>query len=132
MMREADVALPTRAGKELAIPATKSFVTQLAVLYLVTLAAAQEGRQLEDDQIGNLCSELEQVGELLRLRVARWDETMRELAGPYAAAQSLIYLGRGIHYAIAREGALKMKESSYVPAEAYPRRVEARSECARE
>ena len=120
MAREADASMPTLAGKERAIPATKSFTTQLAVLYLLTVFAARmRGRatarvtELYLEQLIRLPDLLEQAILRLRSDVATVAERLRE-------TETFLFLGRGIHYAIAREGALKLKESSYMQAEGYP------------
>ena len=120
MAREADASMPTAAGKEFAIPATKSFTTQLAVLYLIALAAGEENGRLNHAAVQRSCTALRVVAKLMERALPAWDRAMAEVAHEFAKSQTLMYLGRGIHYAIAREGALKLKESSYVPAEAYP------------
>jgi glucosamine--fructose-6-phosphate aminotransferase (isomerizing) len=120
MAREADASMPTMAGKERAIPATKSFTTQLAVLYLLTVFAARmRGRatarvtELYLEQLIRLPDLLEQAIPRLRSEVATVAKRLKE-------TETFLFLGRGIHYAIAREGALKLKESSYMQAEGYP------------
>jgi glucosamine--fructose-6-phosphate aminotransferase (isomerizing) len=100
MMHEASVALCTHAGAELAVPATKSFTTQLTLMLILALLAARERGSLADAEIAERLEALATV--------------------PAAIAAQLLYLGRGVHYAIAREGALKLKESSYLHAEGYP------------
>lgn len=120
MAREADVSLPTMAGVERAIPATKSFTTQLVVLRLLSLLAAEARGTMEAGEVGRAVAALERVPEAMARQLAGWEERTRALAGTYYGARTLLYLGRGIHYAIAREGALKLKESSYIHAEGYP------------
>jgi glucosamine--fructose-6-phosphate aminotransferase (isomerizing) len=120
MMQEADVALPTLAGVEKAIPATKSFTTQLVVLRLLSLLAAQARNSSGDEQIARGLEALKSVPDSIRSQLPSWHAATRELASIYKDAKTLLFLGRGIHYAIAREGALKMKESSYIHAEGYP------------
>ena len=120
MAREADVFLPTLAGVEKAIPATKSFTTQLAVLYLLGLYLARLRKTLPESTIATLLDDLARVPALLRTALPQWESATRELAAGYREATGLLVLGRGIHYAIAREGALKTKESSYLQAEGYP------------
>ncbi len=120
MLREAGAAMPLAAGRELAIPATKSFTCQLAALYLLAIF---EGRQLGVIGLAEMERGLMELnalpGEIAR-QLDRWSQQAKALAAAYADASTFLYLGRGIHYAIAREGALKMKESSYVHAEGYP------------
>lgn len=120
MAREADVFMATAAGRELAIPATKSFTTQLALLYLIALAVAQENGRLDGVEVQRRCQQLSDVAAAMERALPAWDQAIAHIAPLFAKSQTLMYLGRGIHYAIAREGALKVKESSYVPAEAYP------------
>ncbi len=118
MAREADVFLPTLAGRERAIPATKSFTTQL--LRLLSLAVAQASSPQSPAEMAaalRLCRELP---EALERQLPGWEAEVKEIVGRLADAKTLLYLGRGIHYAIAREGALKVKEASYVHAEGYP------------
>ncbi len=120
MAREATVSMPTMAGRERAIPATKSFTAQLTALYVLTIYLARERGLLNAEEARARCLGAEAIPALLEQWIPRWDSTIDALARPYAQAQTLLYLGRSIHYAIAREGALKMKESSYVHAEGYP------------
>lgn len=127
MAREATVDLATLAGVELAIPATKSFTTQLTLMVVLALLAAQErgalaldGCQLLPEGIERLLVALTGVPDSIAAQLPGWERTIAELAPTYTDAQSFLYLGRGVHYAIAREGALKLKESSYLHAEGYP------------
>lgn len=120
MANEADISLPTEAGPEKAIPATKSFTTQLVVLRLLSLLAAQARGVLSETQIAKQLRLLAAVPALIEEQLVGWNARMAELAGIYENAKTLLFLGRGIHYPIAREGALKLKESSYVHAEGYP------------
>jgi glucosamine--fructose-6-phosphate aminotransferase (isomerizing) len=120
MMREADVPLLTAAGVEKAIPATKSFTAQLVVLRLLSLFAAKaRGELTARDRVAGI-SALRHVGRQIGEQLDGWQSVTRELAEEFYAADAVLFLGRGIHYAIAREGALKLKESSYVQAEGYP------------
>jgi glutamine---fructose-6-phosphate transaminase (isomerizing) len=120
MMREADVALPTLAGVERAIPATKSFTTQLVVLRLLSLLAAQARETSDAEELKVRIAALKQLPAQMERQLAGWEKRTHELAEKYHAARTLLYLGRAIHYPIAREGALKLKESSYIHAEGYP------------
>lgn len=117
---EADVSMPLAAGVEKAIPATKSFTCQLAVLFLLAL---YEGARLGRMDSAALTARIEELSALpgkIDAQLDGWWEQMASLAHKYLSAVTFLYLGRGIHYAIAREGALKMKEASYVHAEGYP------------
>jgi glucosamine--fructose-6-phosphate aminotransferase (isomerizing) len=120
MAREATVDLATLAGKELAIPATKSFTAQLALIEILALLAARERRTLPVEEIAGRLAGLAQVPEAIAAQLPAWERSMARLAHEYAHAKTFLYLGRGVHYAMAREGALKLKESSYLHAEGYP------------
>ncbi|MBW4028344.1 MAG: SIS domain-containing protein [Acidobacteria bacterium] len=120
MAREADASLPTAAGKEKAIPATKSFTTQLGVLYLLTLAMARLRGRMTAQGVSAMLDQFAALPGLLEQALPRWEQQVHEIAEQTASARTFLYLGRGVHYAIAREGALKLKESAYVQAEGYP------------
>lgn len=120
MMREADVALCTEAGRELAIPATKSFTNQLALLHLLALAAASARGRLPAEQLAARLQALGRLPQLLADSLETWATRAEACAQVFADARSYLFLGRGVHYPLAREGALKLKESSYVHAEGYP------------
>ncbi|HZU33273.1 MAG TPA: SIS domain-containing protein, partial [Candidatus Angelobacter sp.] len=116
----ADATLLTHAGEEVAIAATKSFTTQLAVLYLLTLSMARLRGRMTAHSVAGLIEQLERLPELLASSLESWEQQMRAVAEHTRQARGFLYLGRGIHYAIAREGALKLKESAYIQAEGYP------------
>lgn len=120
MAREASVDLATCAGKELAIPATKSFTAQLALIEVLALLAARERRALPADDLAIRLAALAQVPQVIAAQLPAWERRIEGLARKFADAKTFLYLGRGVHYAIAREGALKLKESSYMHAEGYP------------
>jgi glucosamine--fructose-6-phosphate aminotransferase (isomerizing) len=120
MMSEADVALPTLAGVEKAIPATKSFTTQLVVLRLLSLLAAEARGTMTWNDVRTQIAGLKLLPAQMGRQLAGWEREMSRLAEKYYSARTLLYLGRAIHYPIAREGALKLKESSYIHAEGYP------------
>ncbi len=120
MMQEASIALPTLAGIERAIPATKSFTTQLVVLRLLSLFAAQARDTISPEDLTTQLTKIAELPALIASQLDRWQQRMSDLADIYHDAKTLLFLGRGIHYAIAREGALKLKESSYIHAEGYP------------
>ena len=120
MAREAELSMPLAAGKELAIPATKSFTCQLTVLYLLALYEGSRLGQIDAEALKKHIAELEAVPALIAGQLDGWEASMAALAAKYKTAASFLFLGRGVHYAIAREGALKLKEASYVHAEGYP------------
>jgi glucosamine--fructose-6-phosphate aminotransferase (isomerizing) len=120
MAREADLSMPLAAGRELAIPATKSFTCQLTVLALLALYQEASLTRIDAQTLAAQIACLHEVPEKLGRQIEGWEAQMAQLARKYSGALSFLYLGRGIHYAIAREGALKLKEASYVHAEGYP------------
>jgi glutamine---fructose-6-phosphate transaminase (isomerizing) len=120
MATEADVSMPLAAGPEKAIPATKSFTCQLAVLHVLALYEGARLKRMDESARAVNIAGLRALPEQLGLWLDRWRAQAETLAQSYRTAATFLYLGRGIHYAIAREGALKLKESSYVHAEGYP------------
>ena len=120
MAKLATCSLPTMAGVERAIPATKSFTTQLVVLSLLALYTARvRGRMTRAVVESHLRNLLEVPAEMARV-LPEWEAQIAALAPHLRNAESFLFLGRGVHYAIAREGALKLKESAYIQAEGYP------------
>src|ERR1017187_9508521 len=120
MLREANAAMPLDAGREVAIPATKSFTCQLTALYLLALYEARQLGTMDAGESEKRIAELRAMPGRMAGQLPAWREQMAALAAKYRDASTFLYLGRGVHYAIAREGALKMKEASYVHAEGYP------------
>lgn len=120
MARESTVSFPTEAGRERAIPATKSFTAQLLNLYLLALLAAELQSKLGPQQIAARLAELATVPARVQSQLPIWEIAIGEIAERYRAAKSFLFLGRGVHNPIAREGALKLKESAYLHAEGYP------------
>ncbi|MEZ2347676.1 SIS domain-containing protein [Terriglobus sp. RCC_193] len=120
MAREASVSMPTFAGRERAVPATKSFTAQLLNLYLLSLLAAEERAVLVKPELDRLLAELGTLSDRVRRQLPLWESRVREIAAQIANAKAFLFVGRSVHYAIAREGALKLKESAYINAEGYP------------
>jgi len=120
MAREAAVSFPTAAGRERAIPATKSFTAQLMNLRLLALLAAQSNGAIDATEIKALLAEFAGLPVLVAAQLEGWEASVRVVAGRYRKAKNFLFLGRGIHYPIAREGSLKLKESAYLHAEGYP------------
>lgn len=120
MAREADSSLPTIAGKEKAIPATKSFTTQLAVLHLLTLYLARLGGRMTAQTVSTHLQRLNELPRQLEASLDKWEKQINEVAKQTRSAKGFLFLGRAVHYPIAREGALKLKESAYMQAEGYP------------
>jgi glucosamine--fructose-6-phosphate aminotransferase (isomerizing) len=111
--------LLTHAGPEIGVASTKAFTTQLATLALLTIALAKAREVLPYDQAQLLLNQLLQVPSAVR-EVLRHAPTIAKLAEEFSDSQNALFLGRGIHFPIALEGALKLKEISYIHAEAYP------------
>jgi len=118
--REASAALITGAGPELSIPATKSFTTQLTILYLMALFLARKRGRMTSEVTRSYLQRLERLPDAIEKNLGVWDELAERFAQKHFEAEKFLYLGRGVHYAIAREGALKLKEISYAHAEGYP------------
>ena len=118
LVRESDVALMTRAGAEIGVASTKAFTTQLVALRLLVLAFAKRqgmGDTWISEQVEELQALPRQVDKALKL-----NDAIVEMANAFADKESALFLGRGAFYPIAMEGALKLKEISYIHAEAYP------------
>jgi glutamine---fructose-6-phosphate transaminase (isomerizing) len=120
ILKEASAGLLTHAGVEKAVPATKSFTTQLTVAYLLALFLARKQGRMTSEVIRTYVKRLLALPEAMDRSLPGWDAQAQECARAYHKAQTFLYLGRGVHYAIAREGALKLKEISYAHAEGYP------------
>jgi glucosamine--fructose-6-phosphate aminotransferase (isomerizing) len=119
IVRESDLVLMTRAGLEIGVASTKAFTTQLVALQLLVLELAQLEGLVEDDQIVEWVRELNQLPRLIE-QALDLDDRIEELASHFVEKHHALFLGRGSHYPIAMEGALKLKEISYIHAEAYP------------
>ncbi len=120
MAHEADVSMPLAAGVEKAVPATKSFTCQLAVLYLLALFEGSHLGRISSEDLASQIKALQNVPAAIEAQLESWRRQLAALAAKYKQAAGFLYLGRGVHYAIAREGALKLKEASYIHAEGYP------------
>ena len=118
LVRESDVALMTRAGPEIGVASTKAFTTQLVALRLLTLALARHrGMTAEEEQV--LVDELHALPRQVEVVLELSDE-IAKMAESFGDKHNALFLGRGTFYPIAMEGALKLKEISYIHAEAYP------------
>jgi glucosamine--fructose-6-phosphate aminotransferase (isomerizing) len=120
IVREASAALISGAGPELSIPATKSFTTQLTILYLMALFLARKRGRMTSEVTRSYLQRLMRLADAIEKNLGTWDELAAEFGAVHFKAEKFLYLGRGVHYAIAREGALKLKEISYAHAEGYP------------
>jgi glucosamine--fructose-6-phosphate aminotransferase (isomerizing) len=117
--REAAVVFPTHAGPEIGVASTKAFTAQLTVLACLALAAAKARGTLDARHAGELAVALMEAPARLA-EVLAHDDTLQALAHTIAEARDVLYLGRGASYPVALEGALKLKEISYIHAEGYP------------
>ena len=118
--RESSASLITYAAPECAVPATKSFTAQLAILYLFALFLAHERGRIDFEGVNNHLDRLARIPDEIERELSAWDSQTAKVARLVQDAKAFLFLGRGIHYAIAREGALKLKEVSYVQAEGMP------------
>jgi glucosamine--fructose-6-phosphate aminotransferase (isomerizing) len=118
--REAHGSIYTHAGPEIGVASTKAFTAQLTALFLLAVKLGQLRGRIDAEQSIQLIDELSKIPgkieEVLRTR----SEQCEQLAALFASARDFLYLGRGIHFPIALEGALKLKEISYIHAEGYP------------
>src|SRR6266481_6649634 len=117
--REAAGTIYTHAGPEIGVASTKAFTAQLTALYLLALYLAQVRGTITPQQAKSEVFDLTRLPGKLE-QILTHDEAVEELARTYSRAQDFLFLGRGIHYPIALEGALKLKEVSYIHAEGYP------------
>jgi len=120
IVREAGAALISGAGPELSIPATKSFTTQLTILYLMALFLARKRGRMTSEVTRTYLQRLMKLPDAIEQQLSTWDKLAEQFGRIHFKAERFLYLGRGVHYAIAREGALKLKEISYAHAEGYP------------
>ncbi|KQM35943.1 glutamine--fructose-6-phosphate transaminase (isomerizing) [Sphingomonas sp. Leaf10] len=118
MAREADLLLPTHAGPEIGVASTKAFTCQLAVLAALAANLAKAKGRLSEAEERTIVRHLAEAPASINGALA-YDESIEAMAGVIAAARDVLYLGRGTDYPLALEGALKLKEISYIHAEGY-------------
>ncbi len=118
LVRESDLVMLTRAGPEIGVASTKAFTTQLAALSLLVIALEMQHGN-DSERVRGLVQRLMEVPRLIEQTLAL-DSAMRDLAEKFADKHHALFLGRGILHPVAMEGALKLKEISYIHAEAYP------------
>jgi glucosamine--fructose-6-phosphate aminotransferase (isomerizing) len=119
MVRECKLAYITRAGVEIGVASTKAFTTQLAGLFLLTLALAKSKHRLSENDEANHLKAMRHLPVALQ-SVLALEPLLMAWAQDFSDKENALFLGRGMHYPIALEGALKLKEISYIHAEAYP------------
>lgn len=117
--RESDLVLPLHAGVEIGVASTKAFTAQLTVLALLAIKTAKAKAVITEDQYRQYLKDLNQIPELVTHALSA-EANIRRIATELASSQDVIFLGRGAMYPLAMEGALKLKEISYIHAEGYP------------
>ena len=117
--READAVFYTHSGPEIGVASTKAFITQVTAVYLLALAFGTSRGTIGAEQARELLGELMLIPGKIE-RALALDDSIKAIAKDFFKARGFIYLGRGINYPIALEGALKLKEISYIHAEGYP------------
>ncbi len=117
--RETETGVYIHVGPEIGVASTKAFTGQLTCLTLLTLALAHAKGTIAHDELAELTQELARIPEKIELTLTRNDQ-IQQLARTYTYATNFLYLGRGWNYPVALEGALKLKEISYIHAEGYP------------
>lgn len=119
LARESDIVLPVRAGVEVSVCATKSFTAQVVVLYLLGLVMAELRGSADAQQLLDLKSELMRLPAQLDAYLNSDNEALVDIAKRFSHAANMLFIARGINYPVALEGALKLKEISYIHAEGY-------------
>jgi len=119
MAREADFVFAVRAGVEVSVAATKSFIAQVSALYLLGLTLAEVRQSMSKEQLETLKEELLKIPARMEALLSQVTDQLQMLAKKYGSARDVLYIARGANFAVAQEGALKLKEISYIHAEAY-------------
>ncbi len=117
--READGTIYTHAGPEIGVASTKAFTSQLVALFLLTMKIAQAKKMISGEESAALCNVLIDLPEILEKEIPRIQEEMDVISEEFVRCRDFLYLGRGANFPIALEGALKLKEISYIHAEGY-------------
>ncbi len=117
--READMLIYTHAGPEIAVASTKAYMVQLSVMYLLAFELAFAKGYITDGECCRLTDALCDVPEIIDETIDRTNDLCHDIAEKLLEADSLLYIGRGLDYALAMEGSLKLKEISYIHSEAY-------------
>ena len=116
--READKVIYTWAGPEIAVATTKAFSTQLIAEYLLAIKFAEVRGTVSGEEIGDMIQDLKRLPDQIEMLLAHRNN-IQKFANRYIAAKDVFFIGRGLDYALSMEGALKLKEISYIHAEAY-------------
>jgi glucosamine--fructose-6-phosphate aminotransferase (isomerizing) len=117
--RDADGVLFTRAGPEVSVAATKTFVAQVAAMYIFAMKLAELRGELSPERVAELAADMRRLPRLIGELVDRVDEPVSRIADHWRDNQFFLYLGRHIGLPVCLEGALKLKEISYIPTDAY-------------
>ena len=115
-----DAVIDTQAGIEIGVAATKTFTAQLMAFYCLALDLAYRRQTLAPEQMAAILTEMHQLPSLIEASIEGQAEAAEELAHEFTETQDFIFVGRGVNFPIALEGALKLKEISYIHAEGYP------------
>ena len=116
--RESDMVLYTHAGPEISVASTKAYMVQLSVFYLIAFALAYANEKITEDECRRLVAQLQEVPEQIEAIVAKPDDC-QYVASKLVNTENLLYIGRGLDYALSMEGSLKLKEISYIHSESY-------------
>ena len=117
--READHRIYTYAGPEIAVATTKGYCTQVAVLYMIAAASAHSCGRISDEEARELVRSVAEDAPAAITAMLEQTETLREMSKDLCKCEHIFYIGRGLDYAMSQEGALKLKEISYIHCEAY-------------
>jgi glucosamine--fructose-6-phosphate aminotransferase (isomerizing) len=117
--RDADAVLYTRAGLEIGVAATKTFLAQVAAMYLLGLRLAELRGTLSPERLSELVAEMKALPSKMEETLATTEEAVKEVAARHSDQDFFLYLGRHIGLPVCLEGALKLKEISYIPTDAY-------------
>jgi glucosamine--fructose-6-phosphate aminotransferase (isomerizing) len=117
--RKSHAGAYTHAGPEIGVASTKAFTAQLAVLTMIALKIAHQKKSIDEERYFSLCRELMEIPDKVAT-VLEQNENVKAIAEKYKNANDFLYLGRGYNFPVALEGALKLKEISYIHAEGYP------------
>ena len=117
--READMVIYTHAGPEIAVASTKAYMVQLSVMYLLAFEMAFAKGRISEEECRRLTLELVRVPDMIEQTIKRIENVCRYVSTKLITADSLLYIGRGLDYALSMEGSLKLKEISYIHSESY-------------
>ena len=117
--READMLIYTLAGPEIAVASTKAYITQISVMYLFAFELALANGKISEAECKQLTESLQKMPEAVKYVIDNTNEVCKKVGSKLITADSLLYIGRGLDYALSMEGSLKLKEVSYIHSESY-------------